>query len=404
MRFFAPRQVFLGNIQRAFSTSLLALAARNSGAKAIQWADVTQPLWGLPAEDYYTKLYFKDAQFKSAQEKGYLSLEMYARISREQRDHLAWFFHCIPNAMTVLDQHYLTLPEYLLCRRHICFDLIAIFNSDFFHAVIETKKIVIRDLISDNPDETEANLEKLVALKNAFLARHTQEAIKRGYITLDAMISLNAIQLNTFCKLMSRDDYRLTPMDLIDKRIFSLEIVLNSDANLQEKYARHIRNSKNPVSIEKFVSLRPHTQMKLSNGYSPCEEMTIDQFDQLSDEDQSDLWEFLALYIPFVPISALLALPHETRLLFADLSQADDGRGGTTNLDYRIAYKFLAELSLHKPEKLAEFKALSFSEQKACFDHLDRYENAWYSAGKGDLSPEPIIPEKSCAPTMGGMH
>ncbi|GEM_PF-5188473 len=402
MRFFAPRQVFLENIQRPFFTSLLTLAARNSGTKAIQWADVTQPLWGLPAEDYYTKLYFNDAQFKSAQEKGYVSLEMYARISRKQRDHLAWFFHCIPNAMTVLDQNYLTLPEYLLCCPHVDFDLIAIFNSDFFHAVIETKKIVIRNLISDNPDETKANLEKLVALKDAFLAQHTQEAIKRGYITLDAMISLNAIQLNTFCKLMSRYDYRFTPMDLIDKRIFSLATVLNGDADLQEKYARHICYSKNPVSIEKFVSLRPHTQIKLSDGYSPCESMTADQFDQLSDEDQSDLCEFLAHHIPLVPISALLALPRKTRCLFHVLSQADDDRGGTTNMNSDIVIKFLWELSLHKPEKLAEFKALNFSEQKEYIKHLHRYEKAWYDAGKGDLPPGPIIPEKSCAPTMGG--
>lgn len=406
-----PRQVVARSIQRTFPTSFLTLAARNSGTKAIQWMHVAQPSehWGLPAEDYYTQLYFKDAQFKEAQNKGYLSLEMYALLSREQRNEIAWFFHCIPNAMTVLDQHYLTLPEYLFCNRYVGSDFIEIFKPNFFHAVIETKKIVMRDLITNDSHETKANFEKLVALKNAFLATHTQEAIKRGYITLDVMISLNTMQLNALSQLMKRYHPVETPMDLIDERIFSLEAVLNADANLQEKYARHIHYFHYPICIEKFSSLRPHTQEKLSNGYdfNPVTGMTIDQFDQLSDEDQSDLCVLEGehgIVHPYFPVNALLTLPHETRFLFYAISYGDDDRGRSTRMDRGIVDKFLLELSLHKPEKLAEFKALSFSEQEACFDHLYRYQDAWYKAGKVSLSREAIIPERSCGPTMGGMR
>lgn len=414
MRFFVPRQVLTRSIQRTFPTSFLALAARNSGTKAIQWMHVAQPSehWGLPAEDYYTQLYFKDAQFKEAQNKGYLSLEMYALLSREQRNEIAWFFHCIPNAMTVLDQNYLTLPEYLFFHPHAGgTDLIEIFKSDFFHAVIETKKIVIRNLIAEDPRETKENFEKLVALKSAFLADHTQEAIKRGYITLDAMISLNTMQLNNFCRLMKREYFYGgdTFFDLIDKHVFSLDTLLNANRGLQENYARHIRYCRDPVSMEKFALLRPHTQEKLSNWYrlNPVKDMTLDQFDRLSDEDQSDLCELegnCGVINYNLPVNAFLALPHETRLLFRCLSQADDGRGGTTNMDYRFVCKFLAELSLQEPEKLAEFKDLSFSEQKACFVHLNKCEDAWYTAGRGDLPREPIIPERSRGPTMGGMR
>lgn len=135
--------------------------------------------------------------------------------------------------------------------------------------------------------------------------------------------------------------------------------------------------------------------------------MTIDQFDQLSDEDQSDLCEFEGghdILCFYFPVNALLALPHETRCLFRDLSQAEDERGGTTRMDARIVNKFFAELSLHEPEKLLAFKALSFDEQKACFNYLDRYEAAWYKGGKGDLKSEAIMPEKSCSLTMSGMR
>ncbi len=389
-------------------TSVAALTSTSRkflSVKPVQWMDVTQTsqYWGLPENDYYTKLYDTDSQFQLAKNKGYLPKEMYAMISREQRDHIAWFFHCIPNAMTMLDQNYLTLPEYLLLKPTA--DFLEIFRPEFFNAVIATQKIVMRDLISQDSNETKANFEKLGALSRAFLAKDTDSAIKRGYISLDALLSLTTTQLLNFRVLMSGICHSFkTPMDLIDKGYFSLNVFLNAEPGLQEKYARHITVAQDLLPFEQFFTLRAHTQSQLSQPYQFSfldEKITLDQFDQSSDRDQRDI-HFLVgehgIVSSCFPISSLLALSHETRMLFFTLRYTDLDRGGPKDMEICLRYKFLAELSLHEPEKLDEFKALSYDQQHEYFKYFREYENEWYKNGK--QPDRNIIPEKLTNPAM----